>query len=61
MRIDENSTIYVNSGALASMLPSDKIPASKSGYVSFEQLRAKGVGVRYNGAQDTIEIKPDGG
>ncbi len=60
VRIDENSTIYLDAGALSALLPSSKIPPSATGFVSFDQLRSEGVGVRYDAALDTIQLRPDG-
>jgi hypothetical protein len=60
VRIDENSTIYLDAGALSALLPSSKIPQSSTGFVSFDQLRSEGVGVRYDAALDTIQLRPDG-
>ncbi len=60
VRIDENSTIYLDAEALSGLLPSAKIPQSTTGYVSFEQLRSEGVAVRYDAALDTIQLQPEG-
>lgn len=60
VRIDENSAIYLDAAALSALMPSSRIPPSETGFVSFDQLRSEGVGVRYDAALDTIQLNPDG-
>ncbi len=60
VRIDENATIYVDAAQLAALLPKRLVPSSSNGFVSFDQLRSKGVDVRYDAALDRIEMLPDG-
>ncbi len=60
VRIDENAKIYVDARQLASLLPPGSLPQSQNGFVSFDQLRSKGVGVRYDASRDAIEMTPGG-
>jgi len=60
VRIDENAKIYVDARQLASLLPPGSLPQSQNGFVSFDQLRSNGVGVRYDASRDAIEMTPGG-